>query len=98
MTIAFRKRNRLALSTPAQATIVQLTGDVLECVPRYVSVLAEHLQVEHRALAVARVELVRDVPAERAELLALLDHGVEHAHAEQHRAPVLAQHWRATEK
>lgn len=57
------------------------------------SVFAEHLQIRHGTLAVAVVELIRDVPTERTKLLALLDYGVEHANAEYHRTPVLPQNY-----
>lgn len=53
---------------------------------------AEHLQVEHSALAVAIVKLVSDVPTEGTKLFSLLYDRVEHANTEQHCSPVLAQY------
>ena len=74
------------------AAVRDLARDVDERVPGYVAVLAEHLKVEERALAVRVRELVLDVPAERVELLALLDDGVKEAYAEDDLAPLVAEH------
>ena len=73
------------------AAVRDLGSDVLERVPRDVALAAKHLEVEQGRLAVRIRELVLDVPAERAELLALLDDGVEEANAEHDLAPLVAQ-------
>ena len=45
--------------------------------------LEEEPQLAHGDAQVGRVELVRNVPAERAELASLLDNGVEEGQAEE---------------
>lgn len=73
------------------AAVSDLARDVDERVPRNVAVFAEHLEVREGALAVRVVEFVFDVPAERAEFLALLDDRVEEANTEYDFFPFLAQ-------
>eukprot|EP00982_Pelagococcus_subviridis_P017577 31550-Pelagococcus_subviridis.AAC.10 len=60
--------------------VVDLTRHVHERGPRdLVLLLQKHLQREHGALDVGRVELVPDVPPERTEFPSLLNHRVEGA-------------------
>ena len=70
------------------ATVVALAEQIVECGERQVLVLVqEHLQLPQADAQVGLVELVGDVPAEGAELAALLDEGVEEAEAEEEFAP-----------
>ena len=53
-------------------SIGDLSRDIDERIPRYVVILAEEVEVEHRAFAVAVGELVLDVPTQRSKLLTFL--------------------------
>lgn len=69
------------------ATVVALPARVLERVEGDLLVLVqEDLQLPHRDAEVVLVELVRDVPPDGAELLALVDDGVEEGEAPEHLA------------
>ena len=54
------------------STVRHLPGDVDESIPGNPVILAKQLQIQQSALTVALVEAIRNVPSQRAKLLALL--------------------------
>ena len=73
-------------------TIDDLTADILENIEGHVGLVEGQyvLELEDEDLEVGAVELVGQIPAERTELLALLDECVNEADAEEQPLPVLA--------
>mmetsp|Transcript_22137 Transcript_22137/g.48342 ORF Transcript_22137/g.48342 Transcript_22137/m.48342 type:complete len:214 (+) Transcript_22137:1762-2403(+) len=75
------------------ASVVALPCRVAERVIRDLGVLVqEHLELPHADAQVILVELIRNVPANRAELAPLLHDGVEEGQAEQQLAELLVLH------
>lgn len=72
------------------ASVVNLAGHKLHCVPRNILVFQEEvLHHGNRGDKIGVTELIEDVPAQRTKLAALLDHCVEERETEQQIAPLL---------